>query len=81
MAAEPGALARRRPRSADPQATSSDHDYHAYLRRGEYADQLQRYLDVFEREQLLVLTLDELHEDAAEAFRTCSATSASRTTR
>ena len=71
IAAEPGRLAGVSDELlADPHGYSADHDFHAYVRRGEYADQLQRYLDVFGREQLLVLTLDELHEDAAGSFRT-----------
>ena len=68
VAAEPGRLSVSDASLADPRAYSYDHDHHSYLRRGEYAHQLRRYLELFPREQLLVLTLDELHDDAERAF-------------
>jgi hypothetical protein len=54
---------------ADPSHYSFDHDHHSYLARGHYAEQLRRYLEVFPREQLLVLPLEALKVDAAAAFR------------
>ena len=41
---------------------------YSYLGRGEYADQLHRWLEHFDREQLLVLTLDELSADPRGAY-------------
>ncbi len=54
---------------ADPAHYSFDHDHHTYLARGRYAEQLRHYFAVFPREQLLVLPLDALKADPAEAFR------------
>jgi hypothetical protein len=36
---------------------------YSYLRRGVYVDQIQRWLDYFPREQILILTLDDLIKD------------------
>lgn len=69
VAAEPGRLAFGDDTLADPGSYSYDHDHHAYLRRGEYAPQLRRYFEVFPREQLLVLTFDELRADAEGVFQ------------
>jgi hypothetical protein len=52
----------------DPRAYSFDHDHHTYLARGHYAPQLRRYFDVFGRDRVLVLTMDELARDASAAF-------------
>ncbi len=68
VAAEPGRLSGPEASLADPHSYSFDHDHHAYLRRGEYAPQLRRYFDLFPREQLLVLTFDELRDDAERVF-------------
>jgi hypothetical protein len=40
----------------------------SYVARGRYAEQLERWLALFPREQLLVLTSDELLADPAEAM-------------
>jgi hypothetical protein len=40
----------------------------SYVARGRYAEQLERWLELFPREQLLVLTSDELGADPAEAM-------------
>ncbi|GAA0987497.1 hypothetical protein ENKNEFLB_00785 [Nocardioides aquaticus] len=69
VAAEPARLARPESALADPRAYDFDHDHHAYLRRGEYAPQLRRYFEAFPREQLLVLTFDELRTDAEGVFQ------------
>jgi hypothetical protein len=47
---------------ADPRAFSRAWWDHTYLARGLYAEQLDRWLAVFPREQLLVVTTDELGE-------------------
>jgi len=52
----------------DPKAYSFDHDHHTYLARGRYAEQLRRYFELFDREQLLVLTADELRSDPHGSF-------------
>ena len=39
---------------------------HSYIERGHYAEQLARWFDVFPRDQLLVLTLDELETPASQ---------------
>jgi hypothetical protein len=41
---------------------------HAYLARGRYAEQLERWLAVFPRAQLLVLATDELANAPAETY-------------
>ena len=68
VAAEPARLAPPEAALEDPRSYSFDHDHHSYLGRGEYAGQLRRYFDLFGREQLLVLTLDELRNDAERVF-------------
>lgn len=69
LAAEPARLSRAsEERLRDPRAYDADHDHHAYLRRGEYAAQLRRYLDHVDRDRLLVLSFDDLREDRAAAF-------------
>lgn len=68
VAAEPGRLSGPDTALADPHSYCYDHDHHGYLRRGEYASQLRRYFEQFPREQLLVLTFDELRDDAGRVF-------------
>ncbi len=53
---------------ADPRAFSHEWWDHTYAARGLYADQLERWLAVFPRDQLLVVTSDELGERPAEAY-------------
>jgi len=53
---------------ADPGYFSHAWWDHTYVARGLYADQLERWLAVFEREQLLVLTTDELAADPGDAY-------------
>lgn len=55
---------------ADPRAFSRAWWDHAYASRGLYAEQLERWLEFFPREQLLVLTTDELGERPAETYAT-----------
>lgn len=47
----------------DPHYHSRAHFDHSYLARGVYADQLQRWLDVFPREQLHVIKSEDLYRD------------------
>ncbi len=42
---------------------------HSYLRRGRYAEQLQRYLEYFERKQILVINSELLFDEPSEALR------------
>ncbi len=55
---------------ADPRAFSHAWWDHAYVQRGLYADQLERWLELFPREQVLVLTTDELGARPAETYAT-----------
>jgi hypothetical protein len=53
--------------AADPRYFSREWWSHTYKARGRYAEQLQRWLAVFLREQLLVLPTDDLGSDPAQA--------------
>ena len=53
---------------ADPRAYNRHHDHHTYLARGEYAGQLRRYFDVFDRDQLLILSADQLFREPGTVF-------------
>jgi hypothetical protein len=53
---------------ADPRAFSRDWWDHTYAARGLYAEQLERWLAVFPRSQLLVVATDELGEKPAETY-------------
>jgi hypothetical protein len=53
--------------AADPRYFSREWWSHTYKARGRYAEQLQRWLAVFPREQLLVLPTDDLGSDPAQA--------------
>jgi hypothetical protein len=69
LAAEPGRLAGEVERMiADPAVFSHAWWDHTYVTRGLYAEQLERWLAVFPREQLLVLTTEELAADTAASF-------------
>jgi hypothetical protein len=52
---------------ADPRYFSREWWSHTYKARGRYAEQLERWLAVFPREQLLVLPSDDLGSDPAKA--------------
>jgi Sulfotransferase domain len=54
---------------ADPGYFSYAWWNYTYLARGRYAEQLERWLAVFPREQLRVLFTDELAEDTAATYR------------
>jgi hypothetical protein len=53
---------------ADPRAFSRSWWDHAYVARGLYADQIERWLEFFPRDQILVLTTDELGMRPAETY-------------
>jgi hypothetical protein len=53
--------------AADPRYFSREWWSHTYKARGRYAEQLDRWLAVFPREQLLVLPSDDLGSDPARA--------------
>lgn len=53
----------------DPRAYDRHHDHHGYLARGEYADQLDRLHRHVPAANVLVLTSDDLKNDAASSFR------------
>jgi hypothetical protein len=53
--------------AADPRYFSREWWSHTYQARGRYAEQLERWLTVFPREQLLVLPTDDLGSDPARA--------------
>ena len=55
-------------RLADPAYVGEHHRYHAYVGRGLYADQLQRYREHVPDERLLVLTLDELKAEPQPTY-------------
>jgi hypothetical protein len=52
----------------DPTYVSDPHKHASYVARGEYARQLERWLDVFPREQILVIRSEDLYQRSAEAF-------------
>jgi Sulfotransferase domain len=52
----------------DPRAFSRAWWDHTYVARGRYAEQLERWLAVFPRDQLLVVTSDELGQKPAETY-------------
>lgn len=69
LAAEPQRLAGVEERMiADPAYFSHEWWDHSYFSRGLYAEQLERWLAVFPREQLLVLTSDELADDTDATY-------------
>lgn len=53
---------------ADPRYTSHRYRHRAYAKRGLYADQLERWFAHFPREQLLVLSAEELLARPAEVY-------------
>ena len=48
---------------SDPAYYSLHHHHHAYLRRGLYAEQLERWYALFPREQIHVVASEELYAD------------------
>jgi hypothetical protein len=67
--AEPERLEGEEARLArDPAYASNPHKRASYTARGEYARQLERWLGVFPREQILVIRSEDLYEKTAETF-------------
>jgi hypothetical protein len=54
---------------ADETYTSDAHRNFSYLARGLYADQIERWLEYFPREQILVLQSERFFADPAEGYR------------
>lgn len=55
----------------EPGYRSFAHQHHSYLARSRYADQLGRWLEHFDREQLLVLSAEDLFERPADVVAEC----------
>jgi hypothetical protein len=53
---------------ADPNATSYAHQHYSYVARGQYADQIERYLELFPRDQLLILEAETFWESPLETL-------------
>jgi hypothetical protein len=53
---------------ADPGYRSFAHQHHAYLARGLYAEQLERWFACFDRDRFLILAAEELFADPAAAL-------------
>ena len=67
--AEPARLAGEADRlAADAGYRSDAHRLWSYTARGEYADQLQRWLSVYRSDQLLVLRSEDLYERPAQTY-------------
>lgn len=61
LAAEPERVDEAHRRLADCEITASrEHQIHSYVSRGRYAEQLERWLRYYPREQLLVLRFEDL---------------------
>jgi len=54
---------------ADPNYISKPHIHHAYLERGQYADQVERYFNLFGRDQVLVMDSAKLKSHPEETVR------------
>lgn len=69
LAAEEGRLAGEREQVlSDPYFRARHHRDHSYVARGLYAEQLERWLAYFPREQLLVLRAEDFRARPAEVF-------------
>jgi hypothetical protein len=70
IAEEPRRLAGEEERLAgDPRYNSFSHQHHSYLSRGRYAAQLERWLEHFDRDRMLVLSAEKLFADPAGVVR------------
>lgn len=54
---------------ADESYANRDHQWYSYKQRGLYAEQLQRYFDLFERHQILIVDSADLFKHTAETIR------------
>ena len=60
-------------RASDPDDPESTHRHFSYVARGMYADQLERWYDVFARDQVLVLRAEDVFDDFPRAVaRVCT---------
>lgn len=70
IAAEQGRLAGEEERIlTDADYRSFAHQHFSYLSRGRYADQLERWFECFDRDQILVLCAEELFAEPGGAVR------------
>ncbi|MFZ1041277.1 MAG: sulfotransferase domain-containing protein [Anaerolineales bacterium] len=54
---------------ADPRYSTFNHLHYSYLARGRYIEQLQKWLAIFPRQQMLILASEELYTSPATAYR------------
>jgi hypothetical protein len=54
--------------SRDPTYRSAAHRHYSYTARGDYAPQLERWFELFPREQLLIVRSEDLYRRSAETF-------------
>jgi len=54
---------------ADPRYSTFSHLHYSYLARGRYIEQLQKWFAIFPREQMLILSSEELYALPATAYR------------
>ncbi len=54
---------------ADPHYSTFTHLHYSYLARGRYIEQLQKWLAIFPRQQMLILASEELYTSPATAYR------------
>ena len=55
---------------SDPRYDSYNYNHFSYLARGLYADQLERWHQIFPRQQILLLFTDDFFANPAQTFRT-----------
>lgn len=53
---------------ADPTYVSANHNQASYLSRGDYAPQLERWLELYPRQQMLILRSEDLYQHTEEVF-------------
>ncbi|MFB9721279.1 sulfotransferase family protein [Planobispora longispora] len=69
LAAEPERLRGEAERmAADPYYYSEAHDFHSYRDRGIYLPQVQRWLELFPRENILIIAAEDLYRNEKETF-------------
>ncbi|GII93514.1 sulfotransferase [Sinosporangium siamense] len=54
--------------AADPYYYSEAHDYHSYRDRGVYLPQVERWLGLFPRENILIIAAEDLYRDERATF-------------
>lgn len=69
LASEQARLAGEEARLAKPGYQSWSHQHHSYVTRGRYAEQLERWLAHFDRDQLLVLCAEDLFARPLDVYR------------